>query len=827
MARVLTHKAAHTYGVLDPLMAERSDTKFVQGSLADARNITMLPQGGYTEHGGTTHVCVTRRKPAAVAITAVMITNANGGTKANLLDGDRAVTFVTSAVNANPFVLFTVDYGAPTNLSHIDILDFKAAVARDSSLKVQYLDGAVWVDFAPAVHLRATARNRRFARSPALGTLSLQQWRAVIVGGAGPGAITIGEIKSYTETATLSDTVARRYNYSVDRYYTLVLTEGNCDIFRAGVWQAACGMESLSAMMREIKHLPSDDTILFCHQDMAPQAIVRQGSDAEWQWGRQAFENVPVVDLGGIYTNGVDEIQVIRLLGISDGNSFELSLEGETTTAITYAFNSGVTTAANIKSALEALPNVDPGLSVSAISSTQYSVTFSGGDNAGKNWAEMLGRALIDVAGTIIVRTSQKGRPAGEPIMSDSAGWPAVGRFAQQRLILAGFKARPKSWLMSVAGDVFNLDSTREGADAGRLYDLDDDDTNVIRDMHVGSAIQFFLDGSIWSLLKENLDAEKVPRTIKSDSPGVDRRIRPISLDNALFYIQRNGWTLRSMVYSEIEQNFLADNASVLSAFLIKQPVDSALRRSVRGNDADLLFLPMEDGTMTSVTLMRSQEVSGFAPHVTAGKYLSVSVDAAEDAWLICERQVAGLTRHCLEKMEPAKLLDAAIDVVLGAPTSTLTGLGKFEGQTVHVIGDGDYLGAFLVTGGQISLGGAALSQNARVGTWTPPFATDIAFRPQEEEGRPLARQKRNFAVELSLHDTTSVAIIANGGDAENIPLIDMDDEPMDMPLSQLPFTGRRRVEGLVGFSETAQLTITQLFPGRLIVRSVTKEIAA
>lgn len=827
MVRVLTHRAAHTYGVLDPLMVERDDTKFVQGSLSDALNCFCLPQGGYTDRGGSTHKALLRREPEAVTITAGMITNANGGTKANLIDGDPAVTFVTSAVAANPFILFEVNHGTPTTISHIDIINFKSVVARDNALKVQYHNGTTWVDFAPAVHLRKVDHTRRFARHPSLGNLALQQWRVVVTGGAGPGAITIGEVKAYRETAVLSQTVSRRYNYSVDRYYTLILTAGNCDIFRAGVWIAACGMESTSAIIREIKHLPSDDTILFFHQDMATASIVRQGSDNEWQWGRRAFENIPLVDLGGEYTNGVNEIQTIRLADITNGNAFELTLEGETTAAITFIATSAVTTAANIKAALEALPNLDPGLTVTGIAANQFSVEFTGGENVAKNWGEMSGRALIDASGIVLVRTDQKGKEAGEPIMSDAVGWPAVGRFTQQRLLLAGFKAQPKSWLMSVTGEPFNLDSTREGADAGRLYDLDDDDTNVIRDMHIGSTIQFFLDGSVWALPKEILSAENVPRAIKSDAPGIDRRIRPISLDNALFYMQRGGHTLRSMVFSEIEQNFLADNASVLSAFLIDQPVDSALRRAVEGNDADLLFVVMANGNMTSITLMRTQEVSGFMPHKTIGKFVSISFDAAEDGWLVCERTINGATRHCLEKLEPTMLFDGALDLTLGAPTSTLTGLEQFNGQTMQVIGDGDYLGAFAVAGGQAQLGDKVVSASARVGHWLAPLATDVPFRPAQQEGRPMARMKRVFAAELSLVNTTSVAIIANGGEVENVPLLDLDNQPMDTPLSALPFTGRRLVDKLPGFTPTAQFTVTQVFPGRLTVRSVTKEIAA
>lgn len=831
MARVLTHQAAHTYGVLDPLMIERRDTKFVPGSLADALNVIMLPQGGYRDRGGTTHIKLCRRVLEAEAVTAGLITAPNGGTIANAIDDDEATLFTTAAVNADPFVVMEVDFGSAKTIAAIDT-HFKSAAARDDCVKWQYFDGAAWQDFAPAVDIRATGfRRRRFAREPEAAAITRQQWRLVITGGAGPGAIDVGEIAFWRESATLSLARARRYNYSVDRYYTLVITSGNIDIYRreAGVtsWLAACKIEAQSAMVPEVKHLPSDDTVLFFHQDMPPQFILRQGADDEWQWGRRSFEHIPLSDLGGVYTNGINEVQVVHLYGIGTGNQFDLQLEGETTTPITID-GTASNTATAIKNALEALPNVDAGLTVTDRSASEFEVEFSGDENAGRRWLEMTGRSITDLNGVVVVRTETRGKAPGEPIMSETAGWPAVGRFLQQRLILAGFRSRPKSWLMSTTGHPFNLDSERIGADAGRVFDLDDDDTNIIRDIHISSRIMFFLDGSVWSMPQDALSAENVPRLIKSDAPGIIREVRPISLDNAMFYVQRGGKALRGTVYSELEQNFIADNASVLSAFLMRAgPRDAALRRAVSGNDADLLLIPTNDGRLLTITMMRTQDVSGFAPHATEGEFHSVSVDAAEDVWFIAEREINADTRYALELMEADKLLDGAIEIVPGAPTSTLTGLDQFEGQTMHVIGDGDWLGSYEVTGGEIDLGTKQVEELARVGHWPVPTATDTPYYPQEEAGRPLSRKKRVFAADISLLDTTSLAIAANGGPAQNVPLLDADVSPMDTPLSELPFTGRRRVENLLGFTETAQLTLTQLFPGRLTVRSVTKEIAA
>jgi hypothetical protein len=507
-----------------------------------------------------------------------------------------------------------------------------------------------------------------------------------------------------------------------------------------------------------------------------------------------------------------------------------MTVEGEVSAGIPVDRGGTNMNAATLQAGLEALPNVDPGLTVTkpdGIDSQNLTVEFSGGFNAGRPWALMVGRAIEDTDGVVSVTRKQKGKKPGEPVMSATRGWPAVGRYVQQRLILGGFKSRPKSFIMSNVGEVFNLDTERVGPTAARLYDIDDDDTNVIRDITVGRALQLFTDGSVWMMEFDVLDADKTPILIKSDSPGISKNVRPTSIDNQQFYVQRGGETLRSMVFNEIEQNWLADNASVISASLMHDPVDSALRRAILGNDADMLFLPLENGDMLAITLMRTQEVSGFVTQRTAGLIKSIAVDAEEIAWLIVQRNVQDFQRNCFERMEPAKVLDGALEVDYGSQVSLLTNLIKYKNQTVHVFGDDDWLGQFLVSDtGTIDIS-PETARFVRVGYWIAPYALDVPFYPQEEQKYPMAAMKRVFAVEFSLLDTTSFAIYANGDKIRNVPLVHLDTDEADTPLTLLPFTGRRRLEGLPGFTATAQLGITQVFPGRMTCRSITKEIVA
>lgn len=840
MTRIVTEQAAHTYGVLDPLMIERRDTKFVAGGLADAENIIVLPQGGYYDRGGTTRHQVLRRSLEAVTITAGMLDGPNGGTEANLLVDDAGDVFTTGDVTGDPFVLVDIDFGAPQEITLFDVRGFHAEDNAEDALALQYHDGAAWQDFGGAFDIPVLGdndepRNRRFARAPETGGVTAQEWRLVVTGGAGPGEVTVGHIRAWAETGTLSDAFVRHYNRDTGQRYGLVLSHRNIDVFAGGAWQAAAELNLPDGEdPGRVKHEPSYDTILLFHQQMPPQRLQRQGADDEWHCAPAIFRNIPLVDYGGEYTNGVDERQEVRCFDINSGNSFELQLEGETTEAIVRS-SDAATTAASIKSALEDLPNVQPGLSVLGITNTRFRIDFTGGGaapggNEARDWLEMTGRALDDTNGVVTVSTRRKGEHGGEDVMSASAGWPAVGRFIQERLVLAGFASRPATYLMSVPGEPFNLDVERAGAAAAIMIDIADDEEPTIRDIVSSRGLLFFTDARPWRLANTTLSAEDAPQLIPADAPGIDPAARPVASDNGVYYVQRGGQALRLLSYTELEQNFIADNASVISASLVDGPADLVRRRAVAGNDADLILFVNADGRLVTLTTMRTQDVSGFAPHRTdQGAFRSVTVTGDETVWLVAERQVAGETRMVLESMDPAGVLDSAVSFEFDPAQATLTGLEAYEGQTLQVMagstGGGAYAGTFTVDGGEIALPEAV--EAATVGYWRAPFATDAPFHMTDptQPSRPAARLKRVVACTVSLMDTTSVAIAANGAAAYDAALARFDDTALDDPVP--PWTGRLRLEGFRGWTETAQLTVTQVTPGKLTVRSVQKEIAA
>lgn len=825
MPRVTTVQAAHSYGVLDPLVIERRDTKFVGGSLSDGRNIILLPQGGYTDRGGTTDFGRVRRNLTQSGIEASMLSLPNGGTAGDLLAG---ATVTTGQVAGARYVLFECNFSAARLLHFIDIKDLSISTTpAEASLVAEYWNGAAWVAFGPPQRITIGAYSRRFAcGAPGHAGIAATRFRVAIDATTGAaGAVSFSGVALWAENATgVASGIVRRYAPEQGQAHQLVITAGNIDVYERGIWCGAAPAPWDQSIIREIKFEARYDTILAFHNSMRPQKITRLENSAEWACDGVVFENMPRVDYGGQYTNGVNEVQEIRFYSVEDGKQFELTFEGQTTTAITKSSVTPPLTAERIRTALEDLPNIGHGLTVIRIDANLFHVEFSDDINRNKNVLQMTATNLSDLENYVQVSTITQGKAGGEDLLSDARGWPAVGRFAQQRLIMVGLKFRPNDMLASVLGDPYNLNTELALSSAAFSYEVDAPENKAIRDIIASRTLLFFGDQQVVFTKNAVLSAQDVPQFGLSDAPGIKAVASPISSDNAIFYLGDDG-PLRMINWNEIEQNFIGDNASVLSAHLIRDPIDMARRRATPDVDADLLIMVNVDGTITVLTIMRTQEVSGFAPWSTDGAFRSVCVDHDNETWFLVERSVNGSSELRLEKMAPDKLLDEAVEIQLDAPSSVITDLSRFNGRQVYATANNSVYGPYTASGGQIDIEEPATF--VRIGTWLAPVATDPSVSFEEETRARHARLKRINRAEISLFKTTSLAIQVNDGDIVNLALRSNADTITDEGPLVRPVTGRIEAEGMHGFTTHGQLTVTQAFPGYLTVRSVTKNVVA
>jgi hypothetical protein len=136
----------------------------------------------------------------------------------------------------------------------------------------------------------------------------------------------------------------------------------------------------------------------------------------------------------GAPTAGTDEVQTITIGGTPTGGTFKLSLDGQTTAAITWSATNA-TLIANIDAALEALPNIGTGGVTTAEGSMTAgigtaTVTFVGANaKRAVNTLAVADNSLTGTTPTVAVAettpgvdASGRGAPIGAPLVDITNG---------------------------------------------------------------------------------------------------------------------------------------------------------------------------------------------------------------------------------------------------------------------------------------------------------------------------------------------------------------------------------------------------------------------
>jgi len=824
MARILEVQSTFSSGEAEPKLAERRDVQFYYSALARGRNILALPQGGFTTVPGLASESVMRNPLTSLGFAGATITAPNGGTAANLTDGDPATVLVTNAAGAGTVVAVLVDLGAPATFCAFDVIGFYAElIARDQCVEAQWsTDNATWTTLQTfdIDKTEENKRSRRFAVAPGF-SVTARYLRVVTTGGAGLGKITIGAIALWREGAYTGAVRTTNFNFRKGQEYTLALTPGNGDVFFNGAWQASFGTDITAAQLPDLDWTQKLDSFLAFHEDLETPLIKRQGRHTEWDFAPYPYKNLPLYDFGDTYTNGITAVQRIKLYSFgAAGEAFDLTIEGQTTTSIVTGA-SGADTAANIKNAIEALPNVVAGLTVTPLGSNTFDVTFTGGANAGRPWLLMAGTSLEN-DGIVSVREMVKGVKPGEPVISAAQGWPRTGLFYQQQLVVAGLKGLPRHIMKSVTGSPEDFNNDIETANGGMLFELDGGTANEITHLHFGVSLLAFTRDTVYYLDADSLSKTVAPPFKPTEQPGMKRGVPLASIEGGLEYVENGGYIMRELKFSELQRNYSAQNVSVLSAHLLADPIDLTHRRAVESQENDLLYVVNSDGTLIQMTALRSENITGFTLREGPGRFRATTVDSDQNVRMAVSRTSNGVTRLWLERVDPSCLTEAA-QVTTGADITSIAVPAAFNGEELHVFCDKSYVGTRTVTAGAIA--GLPACGRIEAGYATLPDVIDMPVLKDEEAQRPLARQKRCSTLHLSLFETDHIAVQVNDGPVYEVPLMELGDFEIGDSIGDRPFTGTVHLEGFLGFTETAQVRILALRPGRMTVRQIRKEI--
>lgn len=668
-----------TSGVFDPYLYDREDNTFYYNALADGKNLIVLPQGGITRRPGCEFVKELTRQLEEIDLSGATITAPNGGTVGNLIDGSASTDLITTSNigTTNPYVVFHVDLGAADTVCAVDCVNFVlSSGAVEDEFKIQYsTNNSTWSDFGASFDIDASDRSRRAKGS---SPVSARYWRFVRDGATDLTAtISVQEIHFWKELDALSNGRLLPFSYSTEQSYMLATSDQNIDIFVGDEYKTAVSIDHTSLNQNHINFTQSLDTLIMFHSDVAPVKLFRQGSDDQFDFRNVEFENIPNYDFGA-GVGGVDEVQRINISdAFTTSDKFTILLEGERT-AVINGNGTASTMASNIQAALRGLSNTSSdGITVSSVTDG-YQITF-GGDDGKRPWSKievsvLKGNMVMDISRTT------KGEYPGEPIMSETRGYPRAGSFYQERLHMGGFKSLPDALLSSAVSEFYNFDIDRDDDTKGLLFRATDDQANTIYQIVNSRHLSVFTDNAEYYFPSEPIDENAVFK--KTTSTGSKEGLRVFEVEGALVFVQgvfdessddEKGTSLREFIFVDTEQSYQAPNLSKLSGHLIKNPVDMALRKSVSTEGASNLLMVNEDGTITCNTIMRSDAVNAFMPHQTRGgdKFLAVGVDKKRRVYFITERIINGEARRFIEKWNDDLLLDAGGVVTIEAESFT------------------------------------------------------------------------------------------------------------------------------------------------------------
>lgn len=628
--------------------------------------------------------------------------------------------------------------------------------------------------------------------------------------------------------AIVSGTAARLYAFTASNgaAYDLVASAGAFDVYQGATLRATVAHGYTAGHLRDLAMAQLLDTGILTHPDVPVLRLKHIGATS-WALDAAPLVGLPLYDYGGVYTNGRPAEWDIELIGWTEGSVtggaivWTVTVSGSETQSLRHG-GDGAATAAALQDAILALPNVSPGVTVTAHETYRFRVTFGGVGNVGDKWA-VSGRAVNKADAAVVSSKVTVGAEAGEPIVSNGRGWPRTATFYQQRLLLGGLRSLPNTYLVSRSGDYYNFDDRLDTASGPFVVPMDTPGGEAIVRIISGRDLIILTTEAEYSIADRALSKTSPPVHVEAGRNGA--RARAVAEnEGAILFAFSEGGGVGELRWTDANGNYVVGDIGLLAPHLVSDVADLAVRGKTGSQQGNRIALVRDDGHLVLGTLLRDQEVTAYAQVAGDATYLATSCNGANELSVLTDRPAGGGRRRALEVLEQGLLLDDAIALAFNPASSVIAGLEAYEGIELWAIAGANVHGPYRVAGGVITL--PAPVQEVTIGRWQPPRISTLPLSRTVGPKIVALARGRIHTVHLQLEDTTSVAIAVNGGPARDVPLLRTADIAAGGPELVQSFSGRRTLRNLKGWVDDPYVTITQVRPGRLTLKSIVVEAA-
>ena len=587
------------------------------------------------------------------------------------------------------------------------------------------------------------------------------------------------------------------FEFNVTQTYLLVFASEKMYVFKDGIIQTSLNGTSNnyiatpwnSAKINDISFTQSADTLIICHPEIAPRSIVRGGSHATWTLSTIVFSFLPTFDFNRDY----------------DANTFAIGSGWD-------AVDGDVTITCN---------------AANKITSEHVGGMFEG--NGGVIRIESVNSAKTTLTGKLIkefvTQTTLDGVEVSleEPTWSAAHGYPSTLTFHESRLWFGNSTLRPQTLWGSVIGEFFNFDRGVGNDDESINITLDTDQVNAIYHIVSGRHLQVFTSGGEFYIPESPIIPSKV-RISRQTKFGVLQKVRPINVDGATMFIQRNGKQVREFVFTYTEASYVSSEVNLLAPHIMGSGLPQAMASQTGdvNNEGNYLYVVNNDGTMGVFITNRAEKVMAWTKFVTDGFIRDVAV--VEDiVYIYLERTIGGATKYYIEALDDQNYTDSSTRSGISSGVTVANGsVNHLNGRVCRLKANavGSSVANTVMPNVTPSSGGFTVGRAITHYEVGLNFDVTIKTMPASvtmDTGSVSVKKRRISRVSAQLHESSGLKINGKAVPNKNLGSNVFGKAPE-------VFTGIKTLP-VLGYSKTAQVTVTQTDPLPLTLLGLTVEL--
>ncbi len=201
--------------------------------------------------------------------------------------------------------------------------------------------------------------------------------------------------------------------------------------------------------------------------------------------------------------------------------------------------------------------------------------------------------------------------------------YPSCVEFFEQRLFFANSNDDPQKIWGSKSAEYENM-TTGAGDDDAVEYTIAASKVNAIRWLQAKDVLLFGTIGAEWRLGATSASEPITPTNVlcRRQSTYGSALVKPVTVGQAILFLQRARRKVRELVYSFEQDTYLAPDMNLLADHMTKSGiVDMAYQQE----PDSILWSVLSNGYLVGMTYQRDQEVVGWHRHITNGKVESVA----------------------------------------------------------------------------------------------------------------------------------------------------------------------------------------------------------